>query len=356
MRNGFKVVANTAVGRRRYLQFLIPLVLRSEVVDRYDLWVNTLDKIDFEFFKELAKKYKKINLIWQPDNFVDGVHTINPFYKYCCEEKTIYVKLDDDIVWIEPDFFEKMVDFRINNPQYFLVSPLVINNDISTYILQNQNKIHLYDYFVPRCYNPQWYNGYFATQIHNWFIDNYLKTEKYSELYCGERIVSINRFSINAVLWFGSEMAKFEGLVTGDDEEFLSVIKPTNLNKPNCFNCDCLISHFAFGYQRKVLDSNGTLDKYKKVLLDLFKKDKLLLDLYDQVYGVIEYVESRKEEIMLQDIPYHGVRNTKIGKLKHGFYKKLRKSITIDRIFNLLNEIKEIIYIRRTAKRRYILN
>ncbi len=29
------------------------------------------------------------------------------------------MKLDDDVVWFEPELFEKMVKFRVDNPEYF---------------------------------------------------------------------------------------------------------------------------------------------------------------------------------------------------------------------------------------------
>ena len=50
MYSGYKVVVNTAAGRRRYMRCLLPFVLSSPIVDRYDIWVNTLDKLDTAFF------------------------------------------------------------------------------------------------------------------------------------------------------------------------------------------------------------------------------------------------------------------------------------------------------------------
>ena len=81
MYNNNKIVCNTAAGRRRYMQYLIPQVICSDIVDRYDIWVNTTDKKDIAFFEMLAKKYDKINLVWQPDNTIDGINSINAFYK-----------------------------------------------------------------------------------------------------------------------------------------------------------------------------------------------------------------------------------------------------------------------------------
>ena len=88
---------------------------------------NTHNGADIEFFKQVADRFPVVNLVWQPDGVVNGNASINAFYKDCTEQDTIYFKLDDDIVWMESGLIEKMVKFRVDNPHYFLVSPLVIN-------------------------------------------------------------------------------------------------------------------------------------------------------------------------------------------------------------------------------------
>ena len=81
MFKNYKVIVNTAAGRRRYLKLLIPQVLQSDIVDQYDLWVNTTDKLDIAFLEQVAKKYPKVNLIWQPDNVIKGsVVKFIPFF------------------------------------------------------------------------------------------------------------------------------------------------------------------------------------------------------------------------------------------------------------------------------------
>ena len=55
MYQNYKVVVNTAAGRRRYMQYLVPPILNADIVDRYDIWVNTHNMVDIEFFKKLAK-------------------------------------------------------------------------------------------------------------------------------------------------------------------------------------------------------------------------------------------------------------------------------------------------------------
>ena len=229
----------------------------------------------------LAAQYGKINLVWQPDNIVNGISSINAFYQKCVEDKTIYVKLDDDIVWLAPDFFETIVKFRIDHPQYFVVSPLVINNAKTTYLFQIQGKIKLARYQRAESFSKVlWKSGRFALELHEWFINHYLKPQKWEELYCQDYPMGMTRFSINSIVWFGEDMKRYEGVVLGDDEEFLSCIKPTLEGRANCFCGSALIAHFAFHSQRKVLDKANILERYGSIMSEQWKSNSRLYEIH----------------------------------------------------------------------------
>ena len=49
-----KVIVCTAAGRRRYMQYLIPFIVRSEMVDRYDIWINTHNGADTVSYTHLT--------------------------------------------------------------------------------------------------------------------------------------------------------------------------------------------------------------------------------------------------------------------------------------------------------------
>lgn len=323
MYKGYKIVANTAAGRRRYMRYLVPPVLNADIIDRYDIWVNTQDMIDIAFLKELAQIYPKVNLVWQPDGIVNGISSINAFYRFCCEEDTIYMKLDDDVIWFEPYLFEKMVKFRVDYPEYFLVSPLVINNALSTYLLQVHDKIKLDKYYLSECSERTLcLDGWFAADLHDWYIENFLKTGKYQDLYVGRHPMGMIRFSINCILWFGKDMAEFKGIVPGDDEEYLSCIKPTQLGRCNCFNGDALIAHFAFSLQRKHLDHTDILKRYGEQLHRIWQNDKGLRDLETCIQKIILDVESRAEQLSQMPSPYETV-----AKEKESFLLRLGKKL-----------------------------
>lgn len=314
MYRDYKIVVNTAAGRRRYMQYLIPFVVSSDIVDRYDIWVNTHNGADIEFFKQCAELYSKINLVWQPDGVVNGIASINAFYKLCCESNTIYFKLDDDIVWMEPSLIEKMVAFRVENPQYFVVSPLVINNALSTYILQVENKIKLNKYFPSLAASDYlWKSGKFAASLHVWFLENYLKKSKYQELYVGKKEMGMCRFSINCILWFGEDLSKIGGVIPGDDEEFMSCIYPTILGRSNAWNGDAIMGHFAFFTQREQLDKMQILEKYGEYLHMEWKNDSKMRKIDESIQSIMKDIKVHEAELMSQPSPYKHVVPQKLS-------------------------------------------
>ena len=325
MYQNYKIVVNTAAGRRRYMQYLIPYVISSEIVDRYDLWVNTHNGADIEFFKRLASIYPKINLVWQPDGWVNGNASINAFYKQCIDDKTIYFKLDDDIIWMEEGAIEKMVKFRVDNPQYFLVSPLVINNAQSTYLLQVCNKLKLNRYYNSASDNSiLWKSGDFASQLHQWFL-KIIDNKTFNELHLGSHPMALCRFSINSILWFGKDLAKIKGIVSGDDEEFMSCILPSIMGWTNCWNADVILAHFAFYTQREQLDKCSILEKYGKANFEYFKGNEVLFDINEQVQKVMKSVKEDESQLMQNISPYSNV-NPEIPVIKDD-WQDLKKMI-----------------------------
>lgn len=305
MYKDYKIVVNTAAGRRRYMQYLIPFIVSSDIVDRYDIWINTHNGADIEFFKRVAALYPVVNLVWQPDGVVNGNKSINAFYKQCIEPKTIYFKLDDDIVWMEPGLIEKMVEFRIANPDYFVVSPLVINNSLSTYLLQIERKLRLKEYCnADSSHTILWRSGRFAADLHDWFLKNYLLRHKWEELHIGAKPMGMTRFSINSILWFGKEMKKFKGEVPGDDEEFMSCIYPTKQGLSNAWNGDAIVAHFAFFTQREELDRMGILERYGEYCLNEWAKNPEMKQISDDIQKIMKNINANIAELENRPSPY----------------------------------------------------
>ena len=282
----YKIVCVTPSGRRRYMKYLIPQIISSPIVDRYDIWLNTEFEDDVVFLETMAKLYSKINIVYQPNGVINGNKSINAFFTKALDEDTIYIRLDDDVIWIEPDFFEKMIDFRIKNKEYFLVSPIIINNSICSYLLQHYGKLIYDKKLTSNCFDSDsWVDPDFALKLHKQFLKK-IEEGTTQSLYVPHSKISLNRFSINSVCWFGSEFKKFNGLVLGDEEEYISTLKPMELNKINCFAGNILISHFAFFTQRKVLDQSNLLILYEKMIDKTYSLNKEYMKIKKNIFGM----------------------------------------------------------------------
>lgn len=269
MHKNFKIVAVTPAGRRRYVEILLKYILRDRnIIDEWHLWLNTTEKSDIEYCKSLEKEHSFIKTIPLSGRF-DGNLSIHHFFKDCVDSDTIYIRFDDDICWIEAGAIEKLLDFRIANPEYFLVFPNIINNAIISHIHQRFgliSKLHgICKYDVTD--NVGWRCPRTATEVHTNFlkaIEGKIDIAKYKfpqwELYFHER------FSINCFAFFGDTFNEFSGEVGEKEENWLTTDKPKMDNITNCIYGESLVVHFAFGVQRKPLENKTNfLAKYKEL-------------------------------------------------------------------------------------------
>lgn len=330
MYSNYKIICCTAAGRMGYMQYIIPYVITSDIVDQYDIWVNTTNMEDIECFRMLAQKYPKINLIYQPEGVVSGISSINSFYRFCTDKNSIYIKIDDDIVWMQPDIFEQMVEFRVAHRDAFLVSPQVVNNSISSYLWQVKGLLNFGEYMRSSSgHRIMWKRGAFALELHKYFLDKMEHdANAYKALKIGAIPVAANRFSINFILWFGEDLAKFNGEIPGDDEEFLSSVAAPRLNKGNMFNGDAIVAHFAFGPQRIVLDNSNILQRYGKVCQELFSKDSRMNEVWMQVQKYMQYIKTHRNEINKMECPLKQGSKKSTYKQVKDFIKKKQKLYT----------------------------
>ncbi|MBL9088419.1 MAG: hypothetical protein JNM10_14865 [Planctomycetia bacterium] len=276
-----KVVCVTPAGRRRYLRLLVPQVLASGLVDRYDLWVNTAVPADLAFFDEVARLDPRVRLVPHPEGAKPSVEAIGAFSRLAMDDDTVYVRLDDDVVWLEPGFFETLLAFRVANPAYFMVSPLVLNNAVCSNILQAFGKIVASRPVTTTCLcKVGWRDPDFALALHRLGLDLFRRGEA-ARLHCGPVEIALNRFSINCISWFGRDMALAGGVVGTDEEEELSATMATRLRRRNCFVTDTVAAHFAFYSQRELLDTTDVLAAYEALL----RARPALVPLLDAVAG-----------------------------------------------------------------------
>ena len=119
--------------------------------DEWHIWNNTRYIHDYHFIYELEKQYDWIKVIdrFKPERvnmfvgekYYGSLVAINQFYDYTIDKQTVYIRLDDDIVWIDDGFIDKMKRFRLDNPDYTLTVANIVNNNITAHLQQKNGKI-----------------------------------------------------------------------------------------------------------------------------------------------------------------------------------------------------------------------
>jgi hypothetical protein len=266
----YRVVVIPA-GRRRYLELLFAhLEAQKADFDELQVWLNTTDQTDIAFCEAFAKGRAWVALLYSEIPVVDPIpFSIFQFFQYCAKPDSVYLRLDDDIVYLEPGFIAKIFAFRIQFPQFFLVYGNNVNNAITSHLQQRFGNLPFSPLVGYACMDPVgWGRGDFAEDLHTRFLaaieDGSTDAWRFRPWILGY----YERVSINSISWLGAEFEKFSGVVDRDEEQWLSVEKPKMLGKPNIIFGDALCAHYAFHTQRVYLDATDVLSRYRRLLPD----------------------------------------------------------------------------------------
>ena len=305
-----KIIACSPVGRRESMKCLFKQILKNKhIIDEYHLWVNTDVKEDLDFIHEYAEQNPNFVQLKHGCDPLDPkqmgrAHNVKRFYNYCVEPNTLYFKIDDDIIFIEDGTFEKMIQYKVDNPTTFLVYPIIMNNSWCTHFLRKNNAID-----VPECpiHDNTWYidfdksreemkntnqtlsdnldepklrnfileeriisrlycfDPYFAYQILNhtyeFIVDNRL-----SDLDIPNITLNSEPVSIQFIMWSGEDFEKFNGDVKSlDDEPWLATFYPIKNDLKNSIVGNTRVVHYAHWPQREYLNTTDILKKYERL-------------------------------------------------------------------------------------------
>lgn len=270
----YKIVICIAAGRREFMEVLFKAIdpYRS-IVDRVDLWLNTLTFEDRNCIKRTAALDPWYNVVTFPDSHLhinpDILwHTVCKFYKFCVDDRTIYVKIDDDIVYVDDlQHFKHFLDFRIDNPDYFLVSANVLNNAILTRRHQLDGHFTLESGLVGDHSHDKlgMYNGPFAEGLHRQILSNGRPDLRRFEFDKPMVLSDYRRICINWIAWFGSDFADFDGHVPKEDELWLTTEKTKEMSRPIAVCPDFVVVHLAFGPQHKHISQTRLINEYRRL-------------------------------------------------------------------------------------------
>jgi hypothetical protein len=271
MHRDHQIIAVIPAGRSEYLKILYKyLLLLRPTLDKVIFWLNTENKRDINFIhliQESTPDFFEIEYLptGQPCLGCDSIHH---FFRKCTKPKHIYVRFDDDIVYVDDmTHFCTFLDFRINNPQFLFVFPNIINNAYVSYY-HNKNKIidHTVD-FQRMCMGNQWASMDFVEYQHTKFLEDLRHGYKDRWYFDQEEVVRCDRVSINSMAWLGEEFAKFEGKIGVFEEWYTTVQLPALTNKDSCIYGQFIVCHYAYFNQRHYLDNcTNILEQYDKLI------------------------------------------------------------------------------------------
>jgi hypothetical protein len=223
-----------------------------------------------------------INLIQSDFPYNNWGHpnlNISPFWGKSTDEDTIYVRFDDDVVFVAEGTIEAIVNFRIKNPQYLFIYPFTVNNSQHSRNLQDRGLVSTQhgwvrteeELFGQGIYDPVGLlSPSFVRELHLTLFKHHSENT-INQLMTPEPIIWKygSQISINCICWFGSFMKTITPLQEGkwpvDEENYLTTQAPKDLNMPLCTIPNTLISHFLFGPQRSQGEMEDLLEIYKQI-------------------------------------------------------------------------------------------
>ena len=282
MYNNLKVNVFIFAGRKRNLEILFPL-LTSNIIDEITIGVNTLNVTDVEYIRNYVNSHCKFSMRSIPETLIGTPDAFKYMFTYMIDPETIYIKMDDDIMYISEHFFEDLLEFRCNNERCNLVYPFIVNNPYCN-VLANYFST-MFSNESDTMYNT-WKSGKCAYFLHKAFCDGKLPKPPIMNVIINEKQAHFRpelhtyvRPSINTICFFGKECRDREWAKNMNpflsDEQYLTYgmyrsdyYKNTHsiiYTKPYCV-------HYAFGPQTDLLDKLNVRNLYQNLSSKLTTK------------------------------------------------------------------------------------
>ena len=132
MFEGYRVIVVCPAGRRHVADLMRRHVERARpVVDRLHWWLNTDNHADLAYFHDLSRAAPDFHRPIRtsgPTWFGRRHMGIGRFFVHAIDPKTIYVRVDDDVVWMAEGCIEALVAHRVAHPDAYLVYGNIVNS------------------------------------------------------------------------------------------------------------------------------------------------------------------------------------------------------------------------------------
>lgn len=269
-----RVISVTPAGRRRYLAALVPHLLRQRhVIAEHHWWLNTADQADIQYIRDVTAQH--------PDFFKICAKPVDPrlnmgesiwrFFRHYVEPGTLYIRFDDDIVYMADDAVANLVRRRLTHREPLLVVGNIVNNAVCAHFQQRAGLIPKeWGLVQNECLDRNgWRRGPFPRKLHELFLSELRQGREQRWKEIPLPIDGRRRFSINVISWLGDDLRQLPELATDhiDEEPFLTETLPARFGRPNVACSTALFAHFAYYTQRPYLEWTWPelIDHYRRI-------------------------------------------------------------------------------------------
>lgn len=288
MLDNHPIIAWTPYGRRRTVSILAAYMERDHkagLVDEWRLFLNTDpagQEEDLAYARELAERHDWVTLVPRPDGYpvlTPKQRNTGYFYLGCTDPDAVYIRFDDDIVYVHEDAIRSMVTTKVALADSVLCAfALIINNAVVSWHLQQQRRIpgpsKGWDSVqFPYCMDAVgWASGDFAVKLHGLLLDK-IEAGTVEDLFMHHTVQLAPRqqFSVSCFATLGSDYTVLDppGHLGAEEEFWHSVHRPKQAGLSNIIVDTAVVSHWSFYHQHEQLDRSGLLDRYRKLAADL---------------------------------------------------------------------------------------
>lgn len=275
----YKIVICTPAGREKYLSVFKHFVYRKMeegLIDGWQLWLNTIKPSDIAYIESMGVENPKVKVMRIDEAINPTWKNCNPlqtykFFAFAHDDDTIYIRFDDDIVWVEEGAIEKICKARIDVPDAFLIYPNIINSTICTSWHQEigalSEEAGVVRKEIPG--NPDFAYLDEFNYTDSKLIDHIHKTfqKRYEEKTLGayylpnKSFSDYKRFSICSIAWWGKDK-----LAPGPVEEpQLAWELPIEFQRPVFFVGNALMVHFNYHTQEDYMETTDHLEFFKRI-------------------------------------------------------------------------------------------
>ena len=201
--------------------------------------------------------------------------------------RSILLKADDDVVCIDTAHFADFLQFRVDNPQHFLVFPNVVNNGVAAHYQQLAGAVPATELQLELppdglC-GSLWASADQCRRLHELFL-----ADPHAFSYNGHvELPPALRFSINFFALLSESLAWYAGAGM-DDEHALTVAIPSAQGFTKAIFNGCSVCHLSFYKQHEDgLDEAALVEKYAAL-----EKDGWLSKALGEAAGILPAVVS----------------------------------------------------------------